>query len=141
MHAKKKTGKSSPAKKFGPRLIPGLDLLAKPIVEPRAIEHLVHDLSMKQEEFSRLIRTSAPSVSRWVRGEARPSAKIAEKLGRLRVLLDILRGAIAKEDLKYFFGRPHRDLRGHRPIDLLDTDFGFEAVKEVIESALTGSFS
>jgi uncharacterized protein (DUF2384 family) len=141
MHARKKTGKSAPGRRVGSRLIEGLDILPRPIADAREIGHLLRDLAMKQEEFSRLIRSSAPSVSRWVRGEARPSEKIAEKLGRLKVLLDLLKRAIVKEDLKYFFGRPHRGLRGHRPIDLLDTEFGFEAVKEVIEGAITGSFS
>jgi len=122
-------------------LIEGLDILPRPIVDPRGIERLIRDLGVKQEDFSRLIRSSAPSVSRWVRGEVRPSEKIGEKLGRLRLLIDLLSGAIVKEDLKVFFGRPHRGLRGHRPIDLLDTEFGFEAVKEVIEGAMTGSFS
>ncbi|HXX92614.1 MAG TPA: antitoxin Xre/MbcA/ParS toxin-binding domain-containing protein [Planctomycetota bacterium] len=141
MHARKKSGRVETAGKAGSRLVEGLEALARPISDARAIERLLRDLAMNQEDFSRFIRASAPSVSRWIRGEARPSGKMAEKFGRLRVLLNLLQKALVKGDLKYFFGRPHRALRGHRPIDLLDTDFGFEAVKEVIEGALTGTFS
>lgn len=66
---------------------------------------------------------------------------MAEKLGRLRTVLDVLEPAIEKKDLKHFLGRPHTRLRGHSPISLLESDYGLETVKDLIETAFTGAFA
>ncbi|MBI2155032.1 MAG: DUF2384 domain-containing protein [Candidatus Rokubacteria bacterium] len=123
------------------RLVEGFDAVPSPVSEPKEIQALIDGLGVSQEEFARLIQASGPSVSRWVRGSSRPSGRMAEKLGRLKIVLDILEPAIEKKDLKHFLGRPHTRLRGHSPSSLLDTDYGLEAVKDLIETAFTGAFT
>lgn len=123
------------------RLVEGLDAVPSPVSEPKEIQALIDRLGVSQEEFARLIKTSGPSVSRWVRGTSRPSGRMAEKLGRLRTVLDVLEPAIEKKDLKHFLGRPHTRLRGHSPISLLESDYGLETVKDLIETAFTGAFA
>ena len=123
------------------RLVEGLDAVPSPVSEPKEIQALIDRLGVSQEEFARLIKTSGPSVSRWVRGTSRPSGRMAEKLGRLRTVLDVLEPAIEKKNLKHFLGRPHTRLRGHSPISLLESDYGLETVKDLIETAFTGAFT
>ncbi|MBI3029898.1 MAG: DUF2384 domain-containing protein [Candidatus Rokubacteria bacterium] len=123
------------------RLVEGFDALPSPVAEPKEIQGLIDRIGVRQEEFARLIKTSGPSMSRWVRGTSRPSGRMAEKLGRLRTVLDILEPAIEKKDLKHFLERPHTRLRGHSPISLLESDHGLETVKDLIETAFTGAFT
>lgn len=121
----------------------GFSVSPSPIETSREIKELLDRLGMKQEEFARLIRTSGPSVSRWIRGSGtKPSSRIAQKLGRIKAIIDIIvnANAMPKSDLKHFFSRPNNRLKQLRPIDYLDTDEGFEAVKDILESALTGGY-
>ena len=107
---------------------------------PLPVGRLRARLGVTQEECARLLGVAWATVSRWERGRALPDPKIAAKLNRLRELVDLIGEAIRPEDLPKFLMTPHPDLRGHPPVDLLDNEFGFEAVKSLVLAAQSGAY-
>lgn len=107
---------------------------------PLPVAWLRTRLGVTQEECARLLGVAWATVSRWERGRALPDPKIAAKLNRLRELVDLIGEAIRPEDLPKFLMTPHPDLRGHPPVDLLDNEFGFEAVKSLVLAAQSGAY-
>lgn len=97
-------------------------------------------LGVTQEQYARLLGVAWATVSRWERGHARPDPKTAARLKRLRELVDLIADAIRPQDLPKFLMTPHPELRGHPPADLLDNEFGFEAVKGLVLAAQSGTY-
>ena len=97
-------------------------------------------LGVTQEQYARLLGVAWATVSRWERGHARPDPKTAARLNRLRELVDLIADAIRREDLPKFLMTPHPELKGHAPVDLLDNEFSFDAVKGLVIAAQSGTY-
>jgi putative toxin-antitoxin system antitoxin component (TIGR02293 family) len=98
-------------------------------------------LGTTQEQFAHLLGVSWPSVSRWERGVARPDPITGEKLSHLAHVLKMLEGVIVQGDVRRWLERPHPGLRGHKPVDLLSNVYGFEEVRNLIESIKSGQYA
>jgi uncharacterized protein (DUF2384 family) len=64
-----------------------------------------------------------------------------KKVGRLDRLVEALRDMVRPEHRIAFLEQKHPLLMNLRPIDLLDTDEGAEAVLRMVEGASTGAFA
>lgn len=115
-------------------------LVERPLPSPAAVRHLRARLGLTQEEYARMLGVTWTTVSRWERGQARPDARGLAKLARLQELLDLIGDAIRPQDVPRFLSTPHAELRGYPPIELLDNDFGFEALKSLVVAAQSGAY-
>ncbi len=102
------------------------------------VDRIRAQLGATQELLVHLLAVSWPSVSRWERGVARPDPILAEKLDHLAEVLKMLERVIVKDDMRRWLESAHPGLRGHRPIDLLNNTYGFEEVRNLIESIKAG---
>ncbi len=102
------------------------------------VDRIRAQLGATQEQLVHLLAVSWPSVSRWERGVARPDPILAEKLDHLAEVLKMLERVIVKDDMRRWLESAHPGLRGHRPIDLLNNTYGFEEVRNLIESIKAG---
>jgi hypothetical protein len=66
---------------------------------------------------------------------------LAEKLDHLAHIRKLLEGVIVKDDMRRWLESPHPALRWHRPIDLLSNTYGFEEVRNLIESIKAGQYA
>lgn len=95
---------------------------------------------VSQQRFAELLGVAWSSVARW-EGGREPDRKIAAKIIRLDQALDSLGDFVTREGRLPFFESRHPMLSNLRPIDLLDSEYGAEAVMDLIERASTGSFA
>lgn len=105
------------------------------------VDRIRAQLGATQEQLAHLLAVSWPSVSRWERGVARPDPILAEKLDHLAEVLKMLDGVIVKDDMRRWLESPHPGLRRHRPIDLLSNTYGFEEIRNLIESIKAGQYA
>ncbi len=94
---------------------------------------------LSQEQMARLLGVSWSTIARWETG-GEPGAAMEQKLLRLRRAVELLRDMVTREHRVAFFEQRHPMLLRLRPIDLLDTPEGAEAVYRVLEAAETGAF-
>lgn len=59
-------------------------------------------------------------------------------LVRFYELMTSIGSKLTAGEIKYFFSKPHRDLYGDRPIDVLGTEVGYRAVREILARMLVG---
>lgn len=116
------------------------------------IRELRNRLNLSHEQFARLLNTSVANVFRWEQGlprarargprtPVRPSPTMARKLGRLKAVVDRFGSDQDPKGVVAFLSRPHPELLGHRPIDALDSDLGYDMVVGIVEAAFSGSFA
>lgn len=98
------------------------------------------DHAVSQERFGRLLGVSWRTVARWEAGKD-PDPDNASKLRRLSRVKEALADVISPEHRLGFLEARHPLINRLRPIDLLETPEGEEAVLEQIEGAKTGSFA
>jgi transcriptional regulator with XRE-family HTH domain len=115
-------------------------VLARPRPPLGPVRRLRSRLGLTQEQYARLLGVTWATVSRWERGQATPDAKGLAKLGRLQDLVELIGEAIRPEDVAKFLMTPHPELRGHPPVDLIENEFGFEAVKGLVLAAQSGAY-
>lgn len=97
------------------------------------------DKPITQERLSELLGVSWSTIARWEGGQS-PDPSMRRKLSRLREVIEILGDMVHPDDRVLFLEERHPLLLKMRPIDLLETDEGFEAVKRVLEGAASGAF-
>lgn len=95
---------------------------------------------LSQERFGQLFGVSWRTVARWEAGKD-PDRANAAKLRRLSRVKEALGDAISPEHRLEFLEARHPLINRLRPIDLLDTPEGEEAVLEQIEGAKSGAFA
>jgi len=91
------------------------------------------------EQLARLLGVSWSTVARWETG-GEPGAQMEQKLLRLRRAVEMLGDMVTPEDRVPFFEQRHPLLLKLRPINLLETPEGAEAVYRVLEAAEMGAF-
>lgn len=94
---------------------------------------------LSQEQLARLLGVSWSTVARWETG-GEPGAQTEQKLLRLRRAVELLGDMVTPEYRVPFFEQRHPMLLKLRPIDLLETPEGAEAVYRALEAAETGAF-
>jgi len=94
---------------------------------------------LSQEQFARLLGVSWSTVARWETG-GEPGAQMQQKLRRLRRAVELLGDMVIPESRVAFFEQRHPMLLKLRPIDLLETPEGAEAVYRALEGAERGAF-
>ncbi len=94
---------------------------------------------LSQEQLARLLGVSWSTVARWETG-GEPGAQMEQKLLRLRRAVEMLGDMVTPEYRVAFFEQRHPMLLKLRPIDLLETAEGAEAVYRALQAAETGAF-
>lgn len=95
---------------------------------------------LSQEQMARLLGVSWSTIARWETG-GEPGAQMEQKLQRLRRAVEMLGDMVAPDSRVAFFEQRHPMLLKLRPIDLLETPEGAEAVYRALEAAETGAFA
>lgn len=95
---------------------------------------------LSQQRFSQLLNVSWSTVARWEAGGSLDS-RHALKLARLQCTLAALGDMVTRGYRLPFFEQSPPLLMKLRPIDLLDTDEGAEAVIRQLEAAETRAFA
>lgn len=108
------------------------------------VRRIRHELSgsdkpVTQERLSDLLGVSWSTIARWEGGQT-PDPGTARKLVRLEKAIGLLGDFVHPDDRLAFFERRHPLLLNMRPIDLLDSEEGMEAVERVLEGVATGAF-
>ena len=94
---------------------------------------------LSQEQLARLLGVSWSTVARWETG-GEPGAQMEQKLLHLRRAVEMLGDMVTPEFRVPFFEQRHPMLLKLRPIDLLETPEGSEAVFRALDAAKTGAF-
>ena len=112
----------------------------RPMPKLTVVRGLRTRLDLTQEQYARVLGVTWTTVSRWERGQSTPDARALAKLNRLKELIDLVGDAIRREDLPRFLTSPHAELKGYPPVELLENDFGFDAVKSLVVAAQSGAY-
>lgn len=95
---------------------------------------------ISQQHFSNLLGVSWSTVARWESG-GRPDPAMLQKLDRLRRVLDALGEMVWPEHRLPFLLKENQLLLKMRPVDLLNTEPGAEAVIRVMDGTKSGAFA
>jgi len=109
------------------------------------VRELRHSLSggtkpITQEQLSQLLGVSWSTVARWEGGQS-PDKPTQLKLARLVSALELMGDMVHPDDRLVFFEARNPLLLNLRPIDLLASDEGLEAITRLLEGAASGSFA
>jgi len=96
---------------------------------------------MSQEELARLVGASWPSVSRWERGQARPTEDSVIRMERLLEVEKRIKPALRDGAFKRFLFAPHPMLDNFPPADLLQSGYSFQRLLAFVENALGGDMT
>lgn len=110
-------------------------------LRPEEIRELREQLGLTQEQLANWLGVSWVSISRWERNQGRPAVRESRTLARLIELLHVVGKRLTPEEMARFFGEPHEDLFHDRPVDVLATELGYRAVRDILEGLLTGAYS
>lgn len=95
---------------------------------------------MSQQAFGDLLGVSTSTVAEW-EGGGQPEAAMGQKLVRLRRVVDVLAHVVKPEHRLPFLLKENQLLLKMRPVDLLNTEQGAEAVIRVLEGTRSGAFA
>ena len=98
------------------------------------------EITAAQEELSELLGVSWGTVARWEGGQT-PDAMSRARVERLWRIIGLLEETMAPAHRLSFLEQRHPLLLRMRPIDLLATQEGFEALVALLEGAATGAFA
>lgn len=105
------------------------------------IRSLRTSLGLTQDAFAHALEMSSASVARWEEKRSRPTPAFHFRLRRLAQVIEMLQDVIVAEDIPEWIMSPHPALNGHAPISLLNTQYSFEEVKNLIEAIEWGNYS
>jgi len=112
--------------------------MAKATIDVKKLRNKTH---LSQEQLARILRTSWVSVSRWERHVARPSTNAETRIRRLSELLTRIGAALPPEEIPRFMETPQPLLRGYRPVELLESDYGFGDLLAFVDAAKSGDMA
>ncbi|GEM_PF-3316543 len=95
---------------------------------------------ISQRAFSKFFHASWITISRWERSRAVPSQRAQRTLARLKELSDVALGHLTNKEFKIFLLTPHPDLYGDSPIDVISTELGYRAVRDILQDLLSGEY-
>lgn len=94
-----------------------------------------------QPQLARVLGVTPLTISRWERGKTTPDREDIAKLKRLEDLVERLDGLMYSDDLADFMDKPNERLRNHRPSQLLTNDYGYDALRDLIDSVNSGDMA
>ncbi len=94
-----------------------------------------------QPQFARVLGVATLTVSRWERGKTTPDREDIARVRRLEDLVERLHGVMSSDDLADFMDTPHERLRNHRPSQLLSNEYGYDALRDLIDGAIGGDMA
>jgi DNA-binding XRE family transcriptional regulator len=94
----------------------------------KEIRHLRRKAGLSQEKLAQVLDISWPSISRWEREQASPRGEARLRLRRLNELVQQIGNALTPEDIWRFLDTRQTLLKGHRPAELLHSDYGFHGL-------------
>lgn len=110
-------------------------------LSPKEIVELRRQLRLSQQQLADWLNVSLVSVSRWERNQGHPPAREARTLARLAELVNAAPNRLTPREMVRLFAEPHEDLYNDRPVDVLATEFGYRAVRQILERLLTGEYA
>ncbi len=106
------------------------------------LSELASALSVDRKSVSELLHISERTLSRRLQGNANLTAEESDRAVRLARIVSFASEMIGDpEKAARWLQTPNRALEGHRPFDLLDTDTGVEAVRDVLGRIAYGVYS
>lgn len=90
-------------------------------------------------EVAQLLSTTPQTVSRWRQGHASPRPESLDRLLKLDWLADQLSAIYEPDEARLWLFRPHLDLGGERPTDLIASD-RVDEVLDLIDRLQSGAF-
>jgi len=110
-------------------------------ITPDEIKLLREKTQLSQEKLARLLGTSWVTISRWERKLVTPNGEPQGRLGRLLELVARIGNALPANKIYDFLETPQAEFRGHRPVELLSSDYAFQDLLSFIESAKSGDMA
>lgn len=108
---------------------------------PKEIVELRRQLHLSQQQLAEWLNVSLVSVSRWERNHGHPGAREARTLARLAEMVNAAHSRLAPKEMVRLFGEPHEDIYNDRPVDVLASELGYRAVRQILERLLTGEYA
>ena len=106
------------------------------------LSELATSLSVDRKSISELLHISERTLSRRLQGNATLTADESDRAVRLARIVSFATEMIGDlQKAARWLQTPNRALEGHRPFDLLDTDTGVEAVRDVLGRIAYGVYS
>jgi DNA-binding transcriptional regulator YiaG len=105
------------------------------------IKELREKIQLSQERLARLVGTSWVTISRWERKRGTPSGEPEMRLGRLVELVSRIGNALPAGKIYDFLETPQAEFRGHRPVELLSSDYAFQDLLSFVDSAKSGDMA
>jgi len=96
---------------------------------------------LSQEKLARLVGTSWVTISRWEREKIVPGGEAETRLARLLELVTRVGKALPAHRIYDFLETPHPLFRGHRPVELLSSDYAFQDLLTFVDSAKSGDMA
>jgi putative toxin-antitoxin system antitoxin component (TIGR02293 family) len=90
-------------------------------------------------EIAQLLRTTPQTVSRWRQGHATPQPESLHRLLKLDWLADQLSSIYTPDEAKLWLFKPHADLDGERPADLIASG-RIDGVLDLIDRLQSGAY-
>jgi len=125
-----------------PDTTPDLIALTRRGMPASILTQLAVMLSVDRKEVAKLLHISERTLSRRMRENATLTAQESDRAVRLARILAFANDMIGNpEKATRWLQTPNRALEGSRPIELLDTDAGVEAVRNVLGRIAYGVYS
>ncbi len=106
------------------------------------LSELAIALSVDRKCVSELLHISERTLSRRLKGDAKLTADESDRAVRLARIVSFATEMIGDPGkAARWLQTPNRALEGHRPFDLLDTDTGVEAVRDLLGRIAYGVYS
>ncbi len=109
-------------------------------LSPKEIVQLRRQLRLSQQQLADWLNVSLVSVSRWERNQGHPGGREARTLARLAELVNATQNRLAPKEMVRLFAEPHEDLYNDRPVDVLASELGYRAARQILERLLTGEY-
>ncbi len=106
------------------------------------LSELAAALFTDRKSVAELLNISGRTLSRRLQGNSTLTAEESDRAVRLARIVSFAAEMIGdQEKAAHWLQTPNRALEGHRPFDLLDTDTGVEAVRDVLGRIAYGVYS
>jgi len=105
----------------------------------RRLDSIQERSGISGREVAQLLSTTPQTVSRWRRGHASPQPDSLDRLLKLDWLADQLSAIYEPDEARLWLFRPHLDLEGERPADLIASD-RVDQVLDLIDRLQSGAF-
>lgn len=90
------------------------------------------EIDLSQEDFARLLFTTARTVARWESGQNAPNKLVMMRIYELNDLFEYAKQILKPEKVHQWFTTPNPAFGGSTPSSVLDLPRGIEKVKDLL---------